>query len=107
MTPRDGLLRTLDCVPPQVRETLSGMLRFHRREAKPQWWRRYEWIARPPAELVADPRTLGELHRTEREPFKSAPRKRRLACTSTDGRIRSSPTSSRLATSFDGMMRPS
>jgi hypothetical protein len=28
-----------------VRETLSGMLRFHRREAKPQWWRRYEWIA--------------------------------------------------------------
>lgn len=79
MTPRDGLLRTLDCVPPQMRETLSGMLRFHRREAKPQWWRRYEWIARPPAELVADPRTLGELHRTEREPFKSAPRKRRLA----------------------------
>eukprot|EP00900_Chrysochromulina_parva_P011125 jgi/Chrpa1/20012/Chrysochromulina_OHIO_Genome00003836-RA len=42
----------------EVRETLSGMLRFHRREAKPQWWRRYEWIARPPAELVADPRTL-------------------------------------------------
>jgi hypothetical protein len=79
MTPRDGLLRTFDCVPPQVRETLSGMLRFHRREAKPQWWRRYEWIARPPTELVADPRTLGELHRTEREPFKSAPRKRRLA----------------------------
>ena len=63
----------------EVRETLSGMLRFHRREAKPQWWRRYEWIALPPAELVADPRTLGELHRTEREPFKSAPRKRRLA----------------------------
>ena len=54
MTPRDGLLRTFDCVPPQVRETLSGMLRFHRREAKPQWWRRYEWIARPPAELVAE-----------------------------------------------------
>ena len=62
-----------------MRETLSGMLRFNRREAKPQWWRRYEWMARPPAELVADPRTLGELHRTEREPFKSAPCKRRLS----------------------------
>ena len=29
MTPRDGLLMTLDCVPPQMRETLAGMLRFH------------------------------------------------------------------------------
>ena len=62
-----------------VRETLAGMLRYHRREAKPQWWRRYEWLASPPSELLADARTLGGLVRTAREPFKSAPRKRRLA----------------------------
>ncbi len=62
-----------------ARSTLSGMLRYHKREAKPQWWRRYDWLASPPNELVTDARTLGGLLRTEREPYKSAPRKRRLA----------------------------
>ena len=72
--PVDGALSE-----PVVRETLAGMLAYHRREAKPGWWRRYDWLASTPAELESDPRTLGGLERTGREPFKSAPRKRRLA----------------------------
>ena len=62
-----------------ARSTLGGMLRYHRREAKPQWWRRYDWLETPPAELVAEARTLAALRRTKREPYKAAPRKRRLA----------------------------
>ena len=62
-----------------ARETLRGMLRYHRREAKPQWWRRYDWLAMPPSELAGEARTLGGLRRTATEPFKSAPKKRRLA----------------------------
>ena len=62
-----------------VREVLRGMLRYHKREAKPQWWRRFDWLASPPSELATDARTLGGLVRTKTEPYKSAPRKRRLA----------------------------
>lgn len=61
-----------------VRETLSALLCFHKREAKPGWWRRFDWLSAPAEALVEDDRTLGLLSRTEAEPFKSSPRKRRL-----------------------------
>jgi hypothetical protein len=61
-----------------VRETLSALLLFHKREAKPGWWRRFDWLSAPPEALVEDDRTLGLLSRTETQPFKSSPRKRRL-----------------------------
>jgi predicted RecB family nuclease len=63
----------------EPRATLAGMLRYHRREAKPQWWRRFDWLGSPPAELVSEARTLGALVRTDAPAYKSAPRKRRLA----------------------------
>ena len=63
----------------EVRETLRGMLRYHQREAKPQWWRRFDWLSKPPSELAAETRTLGGLIRTATAPYKTAPRKRRLA----------------------------
>lgn len=46
---------------PAVRQTLAGMLRYHKREAKPQWWRRYEWLSSSVADLIADSRTIGGL----------------------------------------------
>ena len=61
-----------------VRSTLSSLILYHKRESKPSWWRRFDWLAAPPEALVEDERTLGMLRRTQTEPFKSSPRKRRL-----------------------------
>ena len=60
-------------------QVLAAALGYHRREAKPGWWRHFEWRELPPGELRDDARTLGGLRRSARTPFKAAPRKRRLA----------------------------
>ena len=54
------------------------MLQYHRREAKPGWWRRFAWLDAQTTQLVDDSATLGGLRRTATPPFKAAPRKRRL-----------------------------
>ena len=61
----------------RLRELLGGTLRFHAREAKPGWWRRFERLATPAEELADDQNVLAFLRRTEREPYKESPRKRR------------------------------
>ena len=63
--------------PRRLRELLGGTLRFHAREAKPGWWRRFERLATPAEELADDQNVLAFLRRTEREPYKESPRKRR------------------------------
>ena len=62
----------------QVRSTLSALLHFHKREAKPGWWRRFDWLAAAPEAMVEDERTLGMLRRTGAPPYKTSPRKRRM-----------------------------
>lgn len=42
-----------------VRETLVGLLSYHKREAKPMWWRRFSWLAAPTTDLIDEPATLG------------------------------------------------
>ena len=52
----------------RVHELLSWFLEFHRREAKPMWWARYERHAMTEQQLIQDPDCLGGLVRTKRPP---------------------------------------
>ncbi|KAL1511143.1 hypothetical protein AB1Y20_005962 [Prymnesium parvum] len=61
-----------------VRATLKGLLRYHKREAKPVWWRRFDWLKTAAVDLITDPSTLGGLRRTATAPYKASPKKRRL-----------------------------
>ena len=63
---------------PSLRSLLASLLTFHEREAKPAWWRRFEWLKAPPEVLTDDAATLGDLYMSAREPYKQTPRSRRL-----------------------------
>lgn len=45
----------------QARWILGQLLDWHRREAKPEWWRYYDLLGKPIEELVASPEALGDL----------------------------------------------
>jgi predicted RecB family nuclease len=45
------------------RDLVADLLLYHRRESKPEWWRHYELLALPPAELEHERDALGGLVR--------------------------------------------
>src|SRR5438477_10738858 len=45
----------------QIQELLAQFVEFHRREAKPVWWRMFDRAAMTPMELIEDPNCLGGL----------------------------------------------
>ena len=65
-------------LPRDVREVAAAALEYERREAKPMWWRRFEWLDSTQDELMFQPDVLAGLQRTDSEPYKRSPRKRRL-----------------------------
>lgn len=60
-------------------EILAWSLEFHRREAKPVFWRRFDRLGLTDLELVEDLDCLALCTRSAREPFKPSPRARNLA----------------------------
>ncbi|NOX09795.1 MAG: TM0106 family RecB-like putative nuclease [Gammaproteobacteria bacterium] len=60
-------------------ENMAWALEFHRREAKPLYWRLFERMAMTDIELLDDLDCLACCERTEREAFKPTPRARNLA----------------------------
>lgn len=60
-------------------ENLAWVLEFHRREAKPIFWRLFERLGLSHIELMDDLDCLACCERTERESFKPTPRARNLA----------------------------
>ena len=60
-------------------ENLAWTLEFHRREAKPLFWRLFDRLGLSPEELMDDPDCLAFCERTKREAFKPKPRARNLA----------------------------
>jgi uncharacterized protein len=52
----------------RVHELLAWLLEFHRREAKPVWWRMFDRHEMTEQELIDDPDCLGGLARTRRAP---------------------------------------
>ncbi len=60
-------------------ENLAWTLEFHRREAKPLFWRLFDRLGSSPEELMDDPDCLACCERTERESFKPTPLARNLA----------------------------
>lgn len=60
-------------------ENLAWTLEFHRREAKPVFWRLFDRLGLTDDELVDDLDCLANCQRTEREAFKTKPRARNLA----------------------------
>lgn len=63
----------------KLTQNLAWTLEFHRREAKPVFWRLFDRIGLDHEELVDDIDCLSGCIRTEREPFKRTPRARNLA----------------------------
>ncbi len=47
--------------PPPINEKLAHLLEFHRREAKPQWWSRFDRQNKPEDELIDDIECLAGL----------------------------------------------
>ena len=60
-------------------ENLAWVLEFHRREAKPVFWRLFDRLGLSPMALTDDLDCLVGCERTQREPFKPTPRARNLA----------------------------
>jgi predicted RecB family nuclease len=61
---QDTTARLLSNVPEAerpYRELVSQLLEFHRREAKPQWWARFNWQDSSEEELIDDPECIGGL----------------------------------------------
>lgn len=56
--PADRTVRTAE---QQGRWVLAHLLDWHRREAKPEWWRHFDLLEKPIEELVASPDALGDL----------------------------------------------
>jgi len=52
----------------RVHELLAWLLEFHRREAKPIWWRMFDRHEMAEQELIDDPDCLGGLARTRKAP---------------------------------------
>jgi len=82
---RDRLLeksqQQLDHDPNQaaLTENLAWMLEFHRREAKPVFWRLFESLGMSHEELFDQLDCLASCQRTDKEPFKPTARARNLA----------------------------
>ena len=74
----DDLWAGVASVPQHAREVAAAALEYERREAKPMWWRRFEWLDSTKDELVGQPDVLAGLEQTDAEPYKRSPRKRRL-----------------------------
>lgn len=55
-------------------ENLAWVLEFHRREAKPIFWRLFDRLGRTEPELMAELDCLAGCQRTERKPFKATNR---------------------------------
>lgn len=62
-----------------VTENLAWSLEFHRREAKPVFWRLFDRLGLTEVELLDDLDCLAACQRTSTEPFKPTPRARNLA----------------------------
>ena len=60
-------------------QNLAWMLEFHRREAKPMFWRLFERLGLSDVELMDDLDCLACCKRTQRKPFKPTSRSRNLA----------------------------
>ena len=60
-------------------ENLAWFLEFHRREAKPVFWKLFERLGLTDIELIDDLDCLACCERTERVPFKPTPKARNLA----------------------------
>ena len=63
----------------QLTENLAWMLEFHRREAKPVFWRLFDRLGLSHEELLADSDCLALCQRTDRESFKLKPKDKKLA----------------------------
>jgi uncharacterized protein len=59
-----------------LHENLAWMLEFHRREAKPVFWRLFDRLGLSHVELIEDLDCLACCERTETAPYKLTPRKR-------------------------------
>ncbi len=59
--PQDPAIRARNADRWQIQELLAQFVEFHRREAKPVWWRMFDRSAMSPDELVEDPNCLGGL----------------------------------------------
>lgn len=57
-------------VQARITENLAWILDFHRREAKPMYWRLFDRLGMSHIELEDDLDCLGNCRRTEREPYK-------------------------------------
>ena len=66
--PQDPAIRAENADRWQIQELLAQFVEFHRREAKPVWWRMFDRSAMSPAELVEDPNCLGGLSLTSDPP---------------------------------------
>ncbi|HGF0738828.1 TM0106 family RecB-like putative nuclease [Legionella pneumophila] len=79
---RDNLLQQAQAQQGQnadLTENLAWMLEFHRREAKPIFWRKFERLGLSDDELFDDMDCLAGCIRTERAPFKLTARTKKLA----------------------------
>lgn len=79
---RDNLLQQAQAQQGQnaeLTENLAWMLEFHRREAKPVFWRKFERLGLSDDELFDDMDCLAGCIRTERAPFKLTARTKKLA----------------------------
>jgi uncharacterized protein len=61
----------------RVTENLAWLLEFHRREAKPVFWRLFDRLGMTHTELLEDMDCIACCERTQREPFQAAKAKRK------------------------------
>ncbi|UTA47068.1 TM0106 family RecB-like putative nuclease [Simiduia sp. 21SJ11W-1] len=78
LTTRAEQLRESEPLACQLCETWAGLLEFHRREAKPLFWRLFDRLGLSEDELADDLDCLAGCTRTEKAPFKHSPRARNL-----------------------------
>ncbi len=62
-----------------IQDLFAHLLLFHKREAKPFWWQRFEWLKTNEEDLYDELDCLAGLERTDRPPFKPTPKSRSLA----------------------------
>jgi len=60
-------------------ENLAWVLEFHRREAKPVFWKHFDRLGMNPLDLMDDLDCIACCERTERDPFKATPRTKQLS----------------------------
>ena len=69
----------VDLKQAQLTENLAWMLEFHRREAKPLFWKLFDRLGSDEMMLMDDLDCLALCERTQRAPFKSSPKARNLS----------------------------